>query len=255
MLSRPRRPHQIRPTDPFLRWRVPQDSASAVVADGSCVAWIDQAHRPHPGWITSLGDDPETVALLVTVLHESHTAAGVTVPVAAEAWLGPEALGDDARYWSLWTLDPEVGEDDIPAVSLPPEGARIAELDPLDPRITALLAHSTSAYVLPGDARVSSWVGAEIGSQLACVAAGIREESGAVHLVSLCTDPYWRRRGLASAVCGELISRAREDQAPMVVLEMYSANDSGRATYESLGFEEIGRYRSSALAGGIAGPA
>jgi len=122
MLSRPRRPHQIRPTDPFLRWRVPQDSASAVVADGSCVAWIDQAHRPHPGWITSLGDDPETVALLVTVLHESHTAAGVTVPVAAEAWLGPEALGDDARYWSLWTLDPEVGEDDIPAVSLPPKG-------------------------------------------------------------------------------------------------------------------------------------
>ena len=255
MLSRPRRPHQIRPTDPFLRWRVPQDSAWAVVADGSCVAWIDQGHRPHPGWITSLGDDPETIARLVSVLHESHGGSGVTVPVAAEAWLGPDVLGDDARFWSLWTLDPQVGGDDTPAVALHPEGVRIRELDRLDPRITPLLAHSTSAYVLPGDARVSSWVGAEIGSELASAAAVIREESGAVHLVSVCTDPHWRRRGLASAVCSQLISRARDEQAPVVILEMYTANDSGRATYESLGFEEVGRYRSSALAGGTAGPA
>jgi predicted GNAT family acetyltransferase len=82
------------------------------------------------------------------------------------------------------------------------------------------------------------------------VAAQRAEATGAAHIVSVCTDPAQRGRGLAGHACTRIMQAAVADGAPAIVLEMYVANEAGRRAYQALGFEEVGRYRSGLLSGG-----
>ena len=83
--------------------------------------------------------------------------------------------------------------------------------------------------------------------RLVAVAGQITEPSGAAHLVSVCTDPDHRGRRLARQACLGIMHRAVADGAPMLVLEMYAANEAGRRAYSALGFVEAGTYRSGLL--------
>ena len=239
--------HQLRPTDPLVRWMVDPDKedlsiSDHLVADGTNVAWRGRATRPGENWVTALGEDPERVAALVVGLAETGRVDGVTVPDATFAVLPAALRSPDPGHWCLWTL---------PAADVADGLGRdedVVEIAVDDPRVAPLLGHSDSAHIFPGDPRILRWVGIEEGDWLVSVAAMLREASGAAHIVSVCTDPEHRGRGMARRTCARLVRIAVDEGMPMICLEMYVANDSGRRTYSALGFTEVGRYYSGLLA-------
>lgn len=214
--------------------------ANDVVVDGDCVAWRGRASRAAEQWITALGEDAHALVRCVRELASRFPPDGVTVSECAYDALPDELRSPDPGHWCYWTR---------PAVpdGLDADGAvRLADDDD---RITGLLAHSTSAHVFPGNEEVVAWYGVQEADELRAVAARITEPSGAAHLVSVCTHPGSRGGGLARAVCSRAMLDAIQDGAPMIVLEMYVANDDGRRLYSRLGFREEGRYLSGLLAG------
>ncbi len=241
-------PHDVRPDDPLVRWMVapavPQASGGLsfsrpCVSEGRNVAWLGRAARPGERWVTGIGEDPEAVVRLVTLIADDHEIDGVTVSESVFKHLPDRLRTPDPGHWCFWLLD-----DDAPSVDV--AGVSALALD--DPRIGPLLEHSDSAHVFPGDPRIVRWSGIEQDGRLVSVAAQATEASGAAHVLSVCTHPDARGRGLARQVCAHLISAARMAGAPAVVLEMYTANEAGRRTYSALGFRETGRYASGLLA-------
>ena len=241
-------PHEARPDDPLVRWMVaPVGDANAsgdlsagrpCLAEGANVAWLGRASRPGEKWVTGLGEDPQSVARLVQAIAAEHPVDGITMTESAFPVLPDHLRSPDPGRWRFWTLAPDAPTPDA-------TGAVDIGLD--DPRIAPLLAHSDSAHVFPGDPRLVRWAGVEEDGELLCVAGQVTERSGAAHLLSVCTHPDARGRGLARRACARLIEQARADGVPMVVLEMYTANESGRRTYSALGFAERGRYASGLL--------
>lgn len=230
---------QARPADLFVRWRVEPDELGAVAIDGDHVAWIRHSHGKDETWGTALGEDPARVVALVERLDVIERLDGVTVPEGAYEALPPTLRSPDPGHWSLWFIDPdEVSEQPADAVELAPD----------DPRIDAVLAHSSSAETFSGDPGVRRWAGVEEDGRLLSVAAERRRSNGAAGLLSVCTVPEARGRGLARQACLLLMQRARDEGVPTIFLEMYAANESGRRTYAALGFREVGRYRSGLLA-------
>jgi ribosomal protein S18 acetylase RimI-like enzyme len=236
-----RRLVDLRPDDVLVRWRVARQDPVALRAEGSSVAWYDPDYGNDEAWVIGLGDDPSTVAALVVELAGEHRVDGVTVVEGAFDLLPDQLRSPSPGYWCHWALDPQ---------DIGPASTEALDLDLDDPRIGPLLAHSDSAYILPGNERLVRWVGVVREGRLVSVAGQVTEESGAAHVVSVCTDPEFRGRGLARDACARIIQSAVADGAPMIVLEMYSDNEAGRRAYSALGFRETGRYVS-----GLIGPA
>jgi ribosomal protein S18 acetylase RimI-like enzyme len=238
MRSQPTRALQVRPTDPLVRWIVTDEEPPDLVAQDDAVAWMGRASRPGENWVTALGDDPAVVVTLVERLESRNRVDGITVPESAFSHLPERLRSPDPGHWCLWTLDPaDAVLSDTTAIDL--------ALD--DPRIGPLLAHSDSAHIFPGNPRLVRWSGVLDGDRLVSVAAQVTEASGAAHIVSVCTDPGYRGRGLARDACMRIMSAAVGEGAPMLVLEMYTANEAGRRAYGALGFAEVGRYASGLL--------
>jgi len=238
-MGRPLR--QLRPTDPFVEWVLGDLEPDFFLSDGDNVAFLGPAEKAGEVWVTALGDDPAACAALVERVSESTDVDGVTVPADAFSLLPQHLRSPDPGHWSFWLNDSgTVPTDEGDAIDLP-DG---------DPRIAPLLAHSGSAYIFPGDPRVVRWVGVVEGERLLSVAAQRNERTGAAHLCSVCTDPERRGEGLARHVCARIMRLALAEGAPALVLEMYAYNESGRRTYEALGFREVGRYRSGLLNAG-----
>lgn len=63
------------------------------------------------------------------------------------------------------------------------------------------------------------------------------------HILNLCIQPEWQRRGLGARLIQRLLSVAREHGAETAFLEVRVSNDAAFKLYEGLGFEEIGRRR------------
>jgi RimJ/RimL family protein N-acetyltransferase len=179
------------------------------------------------------------VVRLVVELVDQHEVDGITVSESAFGLLPGHLRSPDPGHWCFWMLDPA-------GLTLPPTTATELALD--DPRIAPLLAHSDSAHIFPGDPAIVRWAGVVDGDRLVAVAGQISERSGAAHLVSVCTDPRYRGRRLAGEACLGIMRAAVAEGAPMLVLEMYTANEAGRRAYSALGFVERGRYASGLLA-------
>jgi ribosomal protein S18 acetylase RimI-like enzyme len=235
----PRHPAEVLPDEPLLQWMGSRRPAPDLVADGANVAWLGRASRPGESWVSGLGNDPATIARLVEILAGRHDIDGVTVVERAFDLLPRRLRSPDPGFWCHWMLDPR---------DVQPGGSRAVDLRLDDPRIGPLLAHSDSAHIFPGHERVVRWVGVEQGARLVAVAGQIIEATGAAHIVSVCTDPEVRGQGLARETCRRVIDHAVADGAPMIVLEMYTANEAGRRLYSGLGFRETGRYASGLLA-------
>ena len=229
---------QARPTDPFVRWRLDDDAVIDAVVDGDHVGWTRWSDSGDERWATVLGDDATRVVALAHVLDEVAPIDGLTVPDAAFSSLPKHLASPDPGHWSPWFIDPQ----DVPA-----RHADAVELTPDDPRIDQVLVHSTSAEAFAGDPRVHRWTGVLDGQRLLAVAAERRRANGAAHLLSVCTVPEARGRGLARHACLLLMQRARAEGVEMIFLEMYAANESGRRAYSALGFVEAGTYRSGLL--------
>lgn len=66
---------------------------------------------------------------------------------------------------------------------------------------------------------------------------------GEVHLMNLATHPEVRRRGVARTLLSELISRAKEEGANRVFLEVREGNYPAQCLYRSMGFQLMGRRK------------
>lgn len=228
-----------RPADPYVRWRAAPDAGSDLAIDGDHVAWTTRTARGER-WATVMGEDPARALRLLASLDEQAPIAGITCAERVREHLPARLLGPDPGHWCLWLLASPTDLDPGAAIELP--------LD--DPRIRPLLKHSSSAYVFPGDPRMVRWAGVERDGVLVAVAGQHVDTDGSAHLVSVCTAPQARGRGLARQVLSLLMSRALADGVPMVFLEMYADNEPGARLYRSLGFDEAGRYYSWLIGSG-----
>jgi ribosomal protein S18 acetylase RimI-like enzyme len=233
---------QARPSDPFLRLRVDDEHVGAYAIDGDHVAFLRTGRKSGETWATGLGASPARVVALIESLR-SPGFDGVTVHDQVFAHLPNDLRGPDPGHWSLWELTGEVA--DSPETQL---------LDPRDPRIDPLLAHSSSAYTYAGDPKVIEWWGISEGHRLVAVGAWTRSVGGAAHLVSICTDPEYQGRGLGRAVTASLASAALDAGATGVNLEMYAGNDAAGRAYRAAGFVERGRYMSALIDKGASSP-
>lgn len=224
---------QIRPDDPFVRWRLePTAEIEALSIDDNLV-WTRQTKRGER-WAYLFGsNDTQLIAMLEDVTG-AQPVDGITCPEHLRAHLPERFLGPDAGHWSLWIMD------------APTElrSGNAKELDLLDPRIEPLLRHSASAYVFPGDPRMVRWIGVEKDGALLAVAGHQRDMDDAAHIVSVCTAPDHRGTGLAREVLSLLVAKALADDVPAILLEMYVDNPPAAALYRSLGFTEVGRFYS-----------
>ena len=231
-----------RPGDPFVEWHLDPSRIEDAVVDGDHVAWTRLRRDGSERWATALGDDPARIAALLLNLGTRAAIDGVTVPAGVLGGLPSSLRAPETGHWSLWIMN----ASDVPGSTK--ELAADAHLIGVeDPRINELLRHSASAHVFAGDASVVRWAGVERGGHLVAVAGQEVEPTGAAHIVSVCTDPKFRGQGFGRAVCSRLVVAAVESGTKAVILEMYAANDAGRALYRSAGFTEVGTYQSGML--------
>ena len=233
---------QARPADPFLRVRMEDPDVGAYAIDADHVAFLRTGRMSGETWVTALGDDPARILALIDELHV-HGFDGVTVHDHVFEYLPDDIRGPDPGHWSLWELTGELAF-----------ASETVRLDPEDPRIDPLLAHSSSAYIYAGDPHVVEWRGITDGDALVAVGARQAAAHGGAHLASICTDPAMRGQGLGRAITASLAAEALKAGAPWVWLDMYADNAAAARTYRAVGFEEIGRYRS-ALRDGPSSPA
>ena len=59
------------------------------------------------------------------------------------------------------------------------------------------------------------------------------------HVLNLCVDPDYRRRGLARLLLGHLLSVASDHQAQIVFLEVRPSNSGAIELYHQTGFSQI----------------
>ncbi len=253
---------QARPDDPFLRLRLEDPDIGAYAIDGDHVALLRTGRMSGETWITALGDDPERILALIEELRP-HGFDGVTAHDHIFEHLPDDIRGPDPGHWSLWELTGDSAVLECALAYANPAGSRHAtahsagdtvRLESEDPRIDPLLAHSTSAYIRAGDPRVIEWRGIVDGDALLAVGARVGAAHGRGHLVSICTDPDHRGRGLGRAITASLATEALAAGASGVWLEMYADNASAARAYRAVGFEARGRYRS-ALRHGPSSPA
>ena len=224
-----------RPLDPFLRWRL--DANRTVVEegliDGGDVVWVSRNKRGER-WAYAFGEDSKVLLAALEAVNSGERIAGITCQEDLWDDLPSAFHGPNPGHWSLWLLKHPSGLRSSDAV----------ELDLADPRISSLLAHSSSAYIFPGDPRIVRWAGVERDGRLVAVAGHQRDTQGAAHLVSVCTDPGFRGQGLAREALSLLVEEALAEGVPSVFLEMYVDNPPAAKLYQSLGFVESGRYFS-----------
>ena len=63
------------------------------------------------------------------------------------------------------------------------------------------------------------------------------------HILNLCIDPKWQRRGLGMKLMQRLLKIARQHGAETAFLEARVSNRAAIDLYETLGFVEVGRRR------------
>lgn len=65
--------------------------------------------------------------------------------------------------------------------------------------------------------------------------------AGEAHILNLCVEPSYRRRGIAAYMLGELLDIAVQSGARTAFLEVRPSNPGAIALYEQVGFHEVGR--------------
>ncbi|MGK2927588.1 MAG: ribosomal protein S18-alanine N-acetyltransferase [Lysobacterales bacterium] len=94
--------------------------------------------------------------------------------------------------------------------------------------------------------------GLQLGSRLAGYSVQA-DAAGESHLLNLCVDPAWQRRGLGRMLLENAVRIARAHRCASMYLEVRPSNPAGVALYAAQGFAVIGRrpdYYSARTADG-----
>lgn len=94
--------------------------------------------------------------------------------------------------------------------------------------------------------------GLQLGSRLAGYSVQ-SDAAGESHLLNLCVDPEWQRRGFGRMLLENAVRIARVHRCASMYLEVRPSNPAGFALYAAQGFEVIGRradYYSARTADG-----
>lgn len=67
--------------------------------------------------------------------------------------------------------------------------------------------------------------------------------AGEAHILNLCVDPMYQRRGLGQQVLQHVIEQLRQQPIDTLFLEVRVSNTPAQQLYEKLGFNEIGRRK------------
>jgi GNAT superfamily N-acetyltransferase len=235
-----------RPDDRFLRFDVSPRRVERAHVRGRAVAWTSTHPFRGVRWLTAVADDPGSAAEVATCLSDAVAGGGmdvhgITVPSRAQTALAPGLRSPAPERWSWWWTE------DSPQRR--PGEAEVVLLDPADPRIPILLAHSTSASAEPGDPKIRRWAGLVEGQALVACACHTEHQPGVPHLASVVTHPDHRGHGLAGDLCAWLTRTALDEGAPVVTLGMYADNAAARRVYQGLGFVEEVEFASGYLPG------
>jgi len=100
--------------------------------------------------------------------------------------------------------------------------------------------------------------GLQLGRQLMAYTVQT-DAAGEAHLLNLCVDPGWHRRGFGGILLENAVRIARSRGCDSMYLEVRPSNRAGVALYENRGFQVIGRrpgyYSSRSLTPQEAGEA
>lgn len=143
-------------------------------------------------------------------------------------------------------------------------GAGLPLVRPLKPRdLDRIMAIELAAYPVPWTRGIFEdclRVGYDCwGLQVEGYLVGYSVQSGAAgeaHLLNLCVDPAWQRRGFGDLLLDNVLRIARGSHCRSVFLEVRPSNTAAIALYERRGFREIGRrpgYYSSRSADAVEG--
>lgn len=240
-------PHPLRtarPTDPFLHLNLDEAEVLDYRVERGHVAFIRPGRRGGELWVSALGDDPALVAALIDDISIGRDIDGIHVHAEVYPLLPDRFTIADPGHWSIWTITPEEADHRLARWS-----AMAVDLDAHDRRIDDVLSHSDSAYLFAGNESVRRWVGVTDGDRLLAVGGESEIAGGTPHLVSICTAPPERGRGLGRSVTASLVLGVFARGESLVCLEMYAGNAPAAALYRSLGFREVGVYRSGWLPG------
>lgn len=138
----------------------------------------------------------------------------------------------------------------------------IRKATPEDVAIIRKLEQETETAAHWGEREYDALFEADAPRRIALVAA---EKAGAAEImgfvIARCADDEWeienvvvvseqRRRGMGSALVGELVQEAGRSRATAVLLEVRESNTAARGLYEKIGFSQAGRrpdyYRNPA---------
>jgi ribosomal-protein-alanine N-acetyltransferase len=87
----------------------------------------------------------------------------------------------------------------------------------------------------------SCWVMEKLGE---IVAYGIISiAAGESHVMNLCVDPKYQRKGYGRKVMKQLLIVALEERCRLILLEVRPSNEKAIALYYDMGFNEIGRRK------------
>lgn len=91
------------------------------------------------------------------------------------------------------------------------------------------------------DCLKSGYVGQLAMLEEQCVGYGVIQfAAGEAHILNLCIDQPWQRKGLARKLLGHLIELAKVERASIIFLEVRPSNPRAVELYEHSGFNEIG---------------
>jgi ribosomal-protein-alanine N-acetyltransferase len=68
--------------------------------------------------------------------------------------------------------------------------------------------------------------------------------AGESHILNLCIDPDYRRRGFASVLLHRLLATARDHYAATAFLEVRPTNEGAIGLYEGMGFKQVAVLRA-----------
>jgi GNAT superfamily N-acetyltransferase len=229
-----------RPTDPFLRIEVSGRGIESVVIKDTAVAFTKLNQRRGVRWVTAVGDDEFSV---LEVLHqalaemEQAPVSGVTVPFGMLEATG--LVTRDAEHWNWWWTDQPTGRTPRHTV---------VHIDHHDPRLIALLAHSSSAEHEPGGTAPLRWLGIESHGALVAAASETGLRAPASHIAGVVTHTDHRGKGMAADICAVIVDEALAAGRPAVCLGMYHGNEPASAVYRRLGFNLDKEFTSAWLA-------